>query len=241
LRLIVGNWKANGTESEARALSGALPPPPPGVEVVVCPPFTALAAARAALPPGVALGAQDVSAADGGAFTGEVTAAMLLDAGCRLALVGHSERRQHFRETDADAAAKLAACWRARLLPLLCVGETASERAAGMTEAVLGRQVGLALKGAAPAPLWIAYEPVWAIGTGAAATPQDCAGGLRAIRGALAATWPGASVPLLYGGSVNPANCAAFWGAGGADGALVGGASLDAGAFAAICRAAGGG
>lgn len=239
MRHIVGNWKANGTADYARALCAALVRPPVGVEAAVCPPFTALAAARDGLPEGIGLGAQDVSRTEGGAFTGEVTAAMLRDAGCRLALVGHSERRQHFGETDAHVRAKLAACWRAGLLPLLCVGETAEQRASGRAAEVLRAQVRGALEGAAPGPLWIAYEPVWAIGTGTPAAPPDCAAGLGAIRGALAEAWPEAAVPLLYGGSVNPGNCAAFWSAGGAEGALVGGASLDAAAFGAICRAAG--
>ncbi len=239
MRRIIGNWKANGTAAAARALCAALPPPPAGVEAAVCPPFTALWAAREALGAGIGLGAQDVSPAAGGAFTGEVTAGMLRDAGCRLAIVGHSERRQHFGETDARVRAKLAACWREGLLPLLCVGETAEQRASGRAAEVLRAQVRGALEGAAPGPLWIAYEPVWAIGTGTPAAPPDCAAGLGAIREALSSAWPGAAVPLLYGGSVNPGNCADFWTAGGAEGALVGGASLDSAAFGAICRAAG--
>ena len=240
MRRIVGNWKANGSTVQAQALCAALPAPPAGVDVTVCPPLCLLWAARGSLPPGIRLGAQDVSRVDGGAFTGEVTAPMLLDAGCVLALVGHSERRQQGAEDDALIGLKLRACWRHGLLPVLCVGETAAQRRDGSTDAVLAAQVGRVLAGAPPAPLWMAYEPVWAIGTGQAATPEDCARGIAVIRAAVAEAWPAAPpVPCLYGGSVHPANCAAFWREGGADGALVGGASLDAAAFVAICRLAG--
>jgi len=239
MRLIAGNWKANGTPAEATALCRALPPAPPGAQVVVCPPFTALEAAARALPAGVGLGAQDLFWEDGGAFTGQVTAPMLVAAGCSHVLVGHSERRRDLGETDAQVAAKLAAAWRHGLVPILCVGETAQQRDAGETAAVLRRQVTVALQGSRPAPLAVAYEPIWAIGTGRAAQPEDCRAGLTVVRAALHRTW-GVGAPCLYGGSVNPANCAAFWLQGGADGALVGGASLDAGAFGAICRAAGG-
>ncbi len=245
MRVIAGNWKAQRTSAEAEvlcaALSSALVPLPNGVRVIICPPFTALDAARRRLPPDVGVGAQDVFWEDSGAFTGEVTPPMLTDLGCGHVIVGHSERRQYFGETDETVAMKLRACWRHGLTPILCVGETLQQREGGETAAVLRRQLRGALEATAPAPLLVAYEPVWAIGTGRAARPEDCAQGLATLREELECRWGPAArgVPHLYGGSVNAANCAPFWGEGRADGALVGGASLDAGAFAAICRSAG--
>jgi len=244
VRVVIGNWKAGCRTAAdaaqlARALSAELSPPPPGTRVAVCPPFTALAAVRDGLGPGILLGAQDVFWEDQGAYTGEVTGPMLLDLGCTYALVGHSERRRLFGESDEVVARKLGACRRHGLVPVLCVGESLPQREAGETAGVLRSQVEAALQGAAPAPLAIAYEPVWAIGTGRAATVRDCADGLSLIRETVARVWPGSPpVPCLYGGSVTPENCAGFWNAGGADGALVGGASLQARDFAAICRIA---
>jgi triosephosphate isomerase len=243
VRLVAGNWKAHGTAAEAASLCRALDRPPPGVYVVICPPHTALDAVRRHLPEGIRMGAQDLFWEDRGAFTGAVTGPMLAEAGVTHVIVAHSERRRYFGETDETAARKLQACWRNGLVPILCVGETLEQREAGHTAAVLRAQVVAALRGSGPATLCVAYEPIWAIGTGRAASPRDCAEGLAAIRAALGSAWPdgGASaVACLYGGSVSPSNCAGFWGEGSADGALVGGASLDAQAFSAICRAAGG-
>ena len=232
----------HGTRAEARErvsqLTRLLPEAPPGVRTVIFPPFTALAEAGAVKGTVLELGAQNVGWADQGALTGEVSPPMLAELGCRYVIVGHSERRHLLGETDAIVARRLAAAWRAGMVPVLCVGETLDERDAGRTEAVLSGQVRAALDATEPAPLLIAYEPVWAIGTGRAATPQDCAAGLATIREALGKIWAGRDVPCLYGGSVTPQNCRAFWASGEADGALVGGASLDPEAFAAICRAA---
>lgn len=246
-RLVVGNWKMHKTVVQAQdliqALRAAQPRPPAGVRVIVCPPFTALAAVSALTGDGIGLGAQDVAWADAGAFTGEVSAAMLRDLGCGSALVGHSERRTLLGETDRQVRDKLLACRRHGLVPLLCVGETLAERQANVTGRRLGAQVAAALDGVEPGPLWVAYEPVWAIGSGQAATPQDCRVGLAVLRAALRTAWgdESAGVACLYGGSVTAANAGAFVDAGEADGLLVGGASLDAAAFAGICRAAGGG
>ncbi len=243
-RLIMGNWKAGCTTRAAaaeltRALAAALPAPPPGVQVVLLPPFTALEVVSGLLPPDSSLGAQDIFWEDAGAYTGTVTGPMLTDLGCSCALVGHSERRRLLGETDEQAARKILACRRHGLLPVLCVGESLDQREAGQTEAVLRRQVGAALADCPPGPLAVAYEPLWAVGTGRAATTGDCAAGLEVIRAAVAAAWPWAlRVPCLYGGSVTAGNCAGFWHEGTADGALIGGASLRAEEFAAICRQA---
>ena len=227
------------TRTRVAALRALLAQAPQDVRTVIFPPFTALAAASAELTPPLELGAQNVAWADQGALTGEVSPPMLAELGCRYAIVGHSERRHLLGETDGMIRRKLAAAWRAGLTPVLCVGETLAERDAGRTDAVLGAQVEAALGDAAPAPLLVAYEPVWAIGTGRAASPADCAAGLGTVRAAVASAWGRErEVPCLYGGSVSPANCRSFWEAGGADGALVGGASLDPEVFAAICRAA---
>lgn len=245
MRVVAGNWKAHRSTAEAEALcvalAEALQPGIGGVQVVICPPFTALHVARHRLPAEIHVGAQDVFWEDAGAFTGEVTPPMLTGLGCSHVIVGHSERRQHFGETDHTVSRKLQACWRHRLTPILCVGETLQEREQGHTIAVLRRQVHGALNGTVPAPLCVAYEPVWAIGTGKAARPSDCSEGLATLRGELQGLWGAAarSVPHLYGGSVNAGNCAPLWNEGGADGALVGGASLEASVFAAICRSAG--
>lgn len=243
-RWICGNWKMHGTRAETRArvaeLCRLLPRAPAAVRIVIFPPFTALDVAAAQAGPQLELGAQNVGWAERGALTGEVAPPMLAELGCRFVIVGHSERRHLLGETDAVVAKRLAAAWRGGLTPLLCVGETLEERDAGRTGAVLAGQLRAALAGTDPAPLLIAYEPVWAIGTGRAAAPPDCAAGLKTVRAVLAELWGDAVVPCLYGGSVTADNSRPFWDAGGADGALVGGASLDPEAFAAICRAASG-
>jgi triosephosphate isomerase len=245
MRWIVGNWKMHRTHLEAAALAAevvrALGSGSEGVAVAVCPPFPALDRVSQALAGSrVRLGAQDVFWEDEGPYTGEVSAPMLRALGCAVAIVGHSERRAHLGETDAMVARKLRACWRHGLMPVLCVGETWEERTAGLAADRLRAQVRAALEGADPAPLLVAYEPVWAIGTGQPATPRDCREGLDAVREELRRLWgDAAQAPCLYGGSVTPDNCQGFWDEGTADGALVGGASLDAAAFAAICRRAG--
>jgi triosephosphate isomerase len=217
---------------------------PGGVEVLLLPPFPTIPAVREALAgSGVRLGAQDCHAEPEGAFTGSVSAEMLAAWGCAAVLCGHSERRGA-GEDDRAVRAKVGAALRSGLRPVLCVGETAAERDAGATEGVLARQVAAGLEGLAAADaarLDVAYEPVWAIGTGRNASPGQAADGHRAVRDAVArALGRGAAeaVRVLYGGSVNPGNAADLLSAPGVDGALVGGASLDAAGFAAIVRAA---
>ncbi len=222
--LIAGNWKMFKTQAETRAFCQAFSPPP-GVDVVVCPPFTSLAAA---VESGLTVFAQSVHWADEGPYTGEVSVAMLQEVGVAGSIVGHSERRQHFGETNEGTAHRAAAALAAGLRVIACVGELESERESGETEAVLRRQV-LALE---PHPqLVIAYEPVWAIGTGKTATPaiaQDAHAFIKSLIDA----------PVLYGGSVKPENAAELLAQPDVDGSLVGGASLDPDSFAAICQAA---
>lgn len=240
-RLVAGNWKMHTTTAEAAALAGAIArgPLPPDVEVAVCPPFTALgAAARALDGSGVRLGAQDVFWEPRGPYTGEISPPMLVDAGCRYVIVGHSERRQHFGETDEAVRRKTAAALDHGLVPIVCVGERLDERDAGRTDAVVRRQVEQAAAGLAAERvglLVIAYEPVWAIGSGRTPTGEEADRVAGVIRDALGRA--GEDVRVLYGGSVTPANVGEFSGRPGIDGALVGGASLDASAFIAIARA----
>ena len=268
-RLIAGNWKMNMTAAEgaalARAVVGGLGArtrseaarPERAAEVVLLPPFTALGAVAGALSGSdVGLGAQNLHWEAQGAFTGEVSAAMLLELGCRYVLIGHSERRHIMGETDEVVEKKLGAALAAGLRPILCVGETLAERDAGRTEAVVGRQLAALAALAAPAPsgrgddgaraaraarLVVAYEPVWAIGTGRAAAPADAARVLEfARRELLRHAGAGAGdVRVLYGGSVKPQNAGEFFTGAGFDGALVGGASLDSASFCAIVSAAG--
>lgn len=242
--IIAGNWKMHKTVGEALALLQELAPQVAGeekVEVVVCPPFTALTAARQALVgTRIALGAQNLFWEEQGAFTGEISPLMLKDVGVQYVIIGHSERRAYQRESDEEVARKLAAAFRAGLVPILCVGEQLAEREAGRAETVVGAQLQADLAGldaAAVERLVIAYEPIWAIGTGRSAQPADAAAMAAFIRreversfGAAAA----ASVRIQYGGSVSPANSGEFLRQEGIDGALVGGASLKADSFAAI-------
>jgi triosephosphate isomerase len=232
------------TRELLRALAPLLAPLAGRVQVAVAPPFTSLAAAREALAGGpVELAAQDVHWEKQGAFTGEVSAAMLADAGCRHGIVGHSERRQHFGETDESVGKKAGALLAAGIRPIVCVGELLAERESGRTLEVVGRQVRAALSGLpaeAVAALTIAYEPVWAIGTGRTATAaqaQEVHAAIRAIlrerAGALAD-----AVRIQYGGSVKPDNAAELMSQPDVDGALVGGASLKADDFARIVRGA---
>jgi triosephosphate isomerase len=242
--VIAGNWKMYKTARQAaetvRSLAG-LVTGVHGVEVVICPPFTALAAAvEAAKGSLVAVGAQDCHWEKEGAFTGEVAVPMIADLGCSHCIVGHSERRQFFGETDAAVDKKVDAVLAQGLSCIACVGETLAEREAGQTFAVLERQVRGGLTRHLTSPrLVIAYEPVWAIGTGKTATPVQAQEAHAFIRGVVAqAANPAAAqaVRILYGGSVKPDNIAALMAQPDVDGGLVGGASLDAASFAKIVR-----
>jgi triosephosphate isomerase len=248
--IIAGNWKMNGTLAQAKALAQAvvkeLHPRAEGVEVVLCPPFTALSAVAEVLRgSSVLLGAQDCYLEAKGAYTGEVSPMLLSDTGCRFCIVGHSERRQILGETDALIHKKLLALLKEGLSTILCVGETLEERKAGHTWQVVERQLQAALESVqapmASTSLVIAYEPVWAIGTGVNATPEQAQEVHRLIRewlskrfGAQAAD----SIRIQYGGSVKPENAASLLAQPDVDGALVGGASLDSGAFLSIIEAA---
>lgn len=244
--VIAGNWKMHGTRDAARALAGAVAAAVGGItdrDVVLAPPFTALDAVREAIAgTTIALAAQNVHWAESGAFTGEVSAVMLVETGCRCVIVGHSERRQFFGETDDTVARRMAAALDAGLVPIVCVGETLEEREAGRTESVIRRQLGGAL-GAEPADrvagTVVAYEPVWAIGTGKTATPDQAESVHALVRTELATLASPAvadSVRILYGGSVKSANVDSLMAQPNIDGALVGGASLDADDFARIVR-----
>ncbi|MCX7961161.1 MAG: triose-phosphate isomerase [Burkholderiales bacterium] len=239
-RLVAGNWKMHGSRAEngprLKAIAQAAPAIA-GVECAVCVPFPYLAQAAEALAgSGVALGAQNVSEHEPGAWTGEVCASMLADFGCRYAIVGHSERRQHFGESDRQVAAKFGAALAHGLVPILCVGETLAEREAGRTGEVVGRQLEAVLERAgrqAFAQAVIAYEPVWAIGTGKTATPAMVQEVHALLREQVLP-----QTRILYGGSVKAANAAALFALPDVDGGLIGGASLVAEEFLAIARAA---
>jgi len=222
--LIAGNWKMFKGPAETAAFCAAFEAPD-GVEAVLCPPYVSLAAAVAG---GATVFAQNVHWAPDGAFTGEISVAMLQEVGVHGAIVGHSERRQYFCETDETVARRAAAALEGGLRVIACVGELEEERERGETEAVLARQLSVL----DPHPLLvIAYEPVWAIGTGKTATPDLVREAHAFIKSLLDA-------PVLYGGSVKPDNAAELMSQPGVDGALVGGASLDPDSFAAICRSA---
>ena len=241
-KLTVGNWKMHGGLAEHAARFAALArewKPLDGRELAVCVPFPYLAQAREKLAgSAVGYGAQDVSAHGQGAYTGEVSAAMLGEFGCRYAIAGHSERRQYHGERDGEVGAKANAALAARVTPIVCVGETLAERDAGATGAVVERQLDAVVDalGAGLSRIVVAYEPVWAIGTGRTATPaqaQEVHGRLRARLKRAGA----GDVKLLYGGSVKAANAAALYAMPDVDGGLVGGASLDAHELLAIARA----
>lgn len=247
-KLVAGNWKMYGSRAFTRELVGGLAAEfgsGAPCEIAVCPPFPYLAEA-AALVAGspLHLGAQDVSGQDEGAYTGEVSGAMLADLGCRFAIVGHSERRAMHGETDEVVAAKFIAAQRHGLVTILCVGESIGEREAGQTEAVVGRQLA-AVVGAAGIDAFagavVAYEPIWAIGTGRTASPEQAQAVHAFIRGLLRAENGTIAdfVRVLYGGSVKAANAAELFAMPDVDGGLVGGASLEVQGFASICRAAG--
>ncbi len=245
-KLVAGNWKMNGDRRFARELLDAIAarPPAAGVQLAVFPPFTLLAEFAAShAGRGIAFGGQDVSAHEAGAYTGEVSARMLLEAGCRYSLVGHSERRQYHGETSEQVAQKFMAARRAGLVPVLCVGETREEREAGRTDDVILSQLEPVLRLGGPSAFEnavIAYEPVWAIGTGLTATPeqaQQVHAFIRGIVNGYSATIAD-SLPILYGGSMKPANAAALMSQPDIDGGLIGGASLVADDFLAIADAA---
>jgi triosephosphate isomerase len=249
---VVANWKMHTTLDEARRLArdvregGAeAEAAEGGVRVVLCPPFTALSSVRDVLRgSAVVLGAQDAHWESAGAFTGAVSPAQVADAGATLVILGHSERRQHFGEQDEVVGRKVGAALRHALTPLVCVGETAREHADGRALEVVTRQLRRALGGCQPTEMagcWLAYEPVWAIGTGLPATPEQAALVHRHLRG-LVAELAGRAIadqmPILYGGSVKPDNLALLMADADVDGGLVGGASLKAREFIEIVRAA---
>ncbi|MEH3107635.1 MAG: triose-phosphate isomerase [Sphingomonas fennica] len=238
--LIAGNWKMNGNRAalaELDAIATAAEAAP-HLDVAICPPFTLIAPAAER---GVAVGGQDCHAAAKGAHTGCISAAMLKEAGAAYAIVGHSERRQDNHESDAEVRAKAEAAIGQGLIAIVCVGETEAERDAGRAEAVVeGQLAGSVPPGATAAALVVAYEPVWAIGTGRTPSIEDVAAMHAAIRAKLSALLggEGAGVRILYGGSVNPKNAAELLAVADVDGALVGGASLTAAQFVPIIEAA---
>src|SRR5687768_14090439 len=232
-RLVAGNWKMHGSRASIAALLDALVKEN-RPDSAVCVPFPYLSQVAERLR-GTALawGAQTVSEHAEGAYTGEVSAAMLKEFGCRYAIVGHSERRQLYRESDAQVAAKFAAAAAQGLTPILCVGETLEEREAGRTEDVVGRQLAAVLKQGSLGGAVLAYEPVWAIGTGRTATPEQAQAVHAFLRSKVQS-----GTPILYGGSVKPQNAAAIFAMPDVDGGLIGGASLVAKDFLDIVKAA---
>jgi triosephosphate isomerase len=245
-KLVVGNWKMHGSQASATALLTAINAGLRSVEadLAVCVPFPYLdLVERLVRDSPVALGAQNVSEHAQGAFTGEVCAAMLQDMGCKFVLVGHSERRTLCHETDAMVAEKARAAQQHGLIPIICVGETLEERDAGRTAPVVLRQIDAVmhlLAGSARGSCVVAYEPVWAIGTGRTATPEQAQAVHAEIRGRIAAvdSFAANATRILYGGSVKPATAAQLFSQRDIDGALVGGASLIASDFVAIAAAA---
>jgi triosephosphate isomerase len=236
-RLVAGNWKMHGSRTSNLALLEGLLGQlgrPAGAEVAVCVPYPYLEQVSKQLAgTPIAWGAQNVNEHAQGAYTGEVSAAMIREFGCRYVIVGHSERRQLYREADAQVAAKFAAARAAALTPILCVGETLEEREAGRTEEVVARQLGAVLKGNDFGNAVLAYEPVWAIGTGRNATPEQAQAVHAFLRARLSP-----DVRILYGGSVKATNAAAIFAMPDIDGGLIGGASLEAKEFLEIVRAA---
>lgn len=241
---IAANWKMHKTVAEAIELMDALLPRLEGAaaDVVVCPPFTALREVAARARGAVRVAAQNMHEEASGAFTGEVSAPMLVEAGAEAVVLGHSERRRHFGEADAALARKVPAALAAGLEPILCVGETEEARDAGQTDAVLAAQLRAGLAELEPGPLSgvvVAYEPIWAIGTGRTATPEQAQEAIAFGRDVLRELGAAAErARILYGGSVKPDNAAELMAQPDIDGALVGGASLDPDDFAAIVEAA---
>ncbi|MFP4161855.1 MAG: triose-phosphate isomerase [Ectothiorhodospira sp.] len=243
--LVAGNWKMNGSREANQALMRDLAGPVADLsaDVAVCPPFVYLEQVAKLTGSAIGLGAQDLSDQDAGAYTGEVSGAMLRDLGCRYVIVGHSERRALYGEDDAFTARKFAAARRHGLVPILCVGEQLEERERDITEAVIGRQLDAVLELEGVAALEgavIAYEPVWAIGTGRTATPDQAQAVHAFIRGRIDAldSAVAAKARILYGGSVKADNATELFGQPDIDGGLIGGASLKAADFLAICKAA---
>jgi triosephosphate isomerase (TIM) len=233
-RLVAGNWKMNGSLAANEALLDAIVAGVEGVECAVCVPFPYLAQGRERLQgTQVALAAQNLSEHASGAFTGEVSGAMLAEFGCRYVLVGHSERRQLYGESDDTVAAKFSAARAAGLRPILCVGETLAERDGARTEAVVARQLDAVLGRCSFEDAVLAYEPVWAIGTGRNASPEQAQSVHAFLRQCV-----GPAARILYGGSVKPGNAAALFAMADVDGGLIGGAALVAQDFIAICAMA---
>ena len=246
-KLVAGNWKMHGSLAENEALLGALRSQAgtsAGVECAVCVPFPFLAQARQSLhDSAIGWGAQDVSEHGKGAYTGEVSAAMLREFGCRYVIVGHSERRALHAEDSRLVGRKMRAAQAAGITPIVCVGESLAERESGRTEAIVAEQLDAVIAETSVGALRtavIAYEPVWAIGTGKTASPEQAQAVHRFIRSRLSAADPavGAGLTILYGGSVKAANAQALFAMPDIDGGLIGGASLDANEFLAIARAA---
>jgi triosephosphate isomerase (TIM) len=250
MKLVAGNWKMNHGPAATRTFLDSLTLPQGAVEVVLFPPAISLAEARRALGTSspIALGVQNLHPETSGAFTGEISAEMAAEAGASFALAGHSERRHLFGEEDGEVGRKVQAILRAGLTPVLCVGETLEERRNGKLESVLRRQLeggiregDAAERVSAGSRLVLAYEPVWAIGTGETATPEDASaahGLLRTHLEALLGAGPAGSTSVLYGGSVNESNAGELMSAPDVDGVLVGGASLQPESFAGIVRGA---
>jgi len=246
-KLVAGNWKMHGTLMQNSALLASITAAAPTLdcEIAVCPPYPYLAQAQLALSGSmIALGAQSVSEHEFGAFTGEVSASMLAEFGCAYVLIGHSERRGIFGESDTVVAAKFEAAQKADLCPILCLGESLSERESGLTAQVITRQLSAILDRvgvAAMASAVVAYEPVWAIGTGMTASPAQAQEVHAAVRAQVAVLDAGVAngLRILYGGSVKPQNAEDLFGQPDIDGGLIGGAALVADDFLKICLAAG--
>ena len=243
IKLVAGNWKMNGLREDGSILAGDLARRAiaagggaPGCELLLCPPATLLAAVGGVLAgSGIALGGQDCHAAAKGAHTGDISPEMLADAGCTHVILGHSERRHGHGESDAEVREKILGAWRAGLVAILCVGETQPQRQAGRALDIVSAQLaGSIPNGADSHSLIVAYEPVWAIGTGLTATLED----ISAMHAAIRLRLP-AGARILYGGSVNPRNAAGILSLAEVDGALVGGASLDADGFWTIAGCCG--
>jgi len=244
--IVAGNWKMNKTVAEARTLAGEVLNlfEAASAEAVLCPPFTALSSVADLLGDGpVQLGAQNVHWEPKGAYTGEISAAMLRELGCGYVIVGHSERRTLFHETDENVRRRVEAILEAGMRAIVCVGETLEAREAGRTEVVVGQQLkgGLAGIGERLRETVIAYEPVWAIGTGRTATPDQVAevhAFIRGLVGELAGADVAAGIRIQYGGSVKPSNATELFSLDDVDGGLIGGACLEAGSFVEIVNAA---
>jgi triosephosphate isomerase len=242
-KLVAGNWKMNGLQEDGASLARGLAERAiaagaggPGCELLICPPASLLTIVRGVLAgSGIALGGQDCHAASKGAYTGDISPEMLADAGCSHVILGHSERRHGHGEGDAVVREKILGAWRAGLVAILCVGETQLQRQAGHAADIVSTQLaGSIPNGATCDNLVVAYEPVWAIGTGLTATLEDIGAMHATVRSRIpAGAW------ILYGGSVNPQNAAGILGLAEVDGALVGGASLDADSFWTIARCCG--